>query len=193
MNAPGKGAIARWGAATAAGQSVVVLVDDDAAARHSLAQMLKLRGHAVEVFSSAEAALAWPGFAEAACVITDMKMPGMDGEQLLAEARRRPSPPPVVMITGHGDVSMAVRCLKAGAFDFVEKPFDDDLLLAYVAKALEQSSLLREAGELRQRLALLPRRMAPSVWSGAAGVCRTCTNRSKGPPAAAAPQGPSCR
>ena len=156
MNAPGKGAIARWGAAAAAGQSVVVVVDDDAAARHSLAQMLRLRGHAVEVFSSAEAALAWPGLSEAACVITDVKMPGMDGEQLLAEVRRRPSPPPVVMITGHGDVSMAVRCLKSGAFDFVEKPFDDDVLLAYVAKALEQSSLLREAGELRQRLALLP-------------------------------------
>ena len=76
---------------------------------------------------------------EAACVITDVKMPGMDGEQLLAEVRRRPAAPPVVMITGHGDVAMAVRCLKAGAFDFVEKPFDDDVLLAYVAKAVEQS------------------------------------------------------
>ena len=79
MNAPGKGAIARWGAAAAAGQSVVVVVDDDAAARHSLAQMLRLRGHAVEVFSSAEAALAWPGLSEAACVITDVKMPAWTG------------------------------------------------------------------------------------------------------------------
>jgi two-component system C4-dicarboxylate transport response regulator DctD len=155
MSAPGKGSIVRWGAAAAAGQSTVVVIDDDAAARHSLTQMLRLRGHAVEVFSSAEAALAWPGLSEAACVITDVKMPGMDGEQLLAEVRRRPSPPPVVMITGHGDVSMAVRCLKAGAFDFVEKPFDDDVLLAYVAKALEQSSLLREADDLRHRLTLL--------------------------------------
>jgi len=146
---------APWGAAAAAGQPTVVIIDDDAAARHSLAQMLKLRGHAVQVFSSAEAALAWPGLPEAGCLITDVKMPGMDGEQLLSEVRRRPFPPPVVMITGHGDVAMAVRCLKAGAFDFVEKPFDDDVLLAYVAKALEQSSLQREARDLRQRLDLL--------------------------------------
>ncbi len=136
-------------------KAIVAVIDDDAAARHSLAQMLRLRGFAVEAFSSAEAALAWPGLPGAACLITDVKMPGMDGEQLLAEVRRRPSPPPVVMITGHGDVAMAVRCLKAGAFDFVEKPFDDDVLLAYVAKAVEQSSLQREAVELRQRLELL--------------------------------------
>ena len=133
----------------------VVVIDDDAAARHSLAQMLSLRGHEVQAFSSAEAALAWPGLDGAACLITDVKMPGMDGEQLLGEVRRRPSPPPVVMITGHGDVAMAVRCLKAGAFDFVEKPFDDEVLLAYVAKAVEQSNLRREADHLRQRLDLL--------------------------------------
>jgi two-component system C4-dicarboxylate transport response regulator DctD len=133
----------------------VVVIDDDEAARHSLAQMLRLRGYAVEVFSSAEGALAWPGLAEAGCIITDVKMPGMDGEELLAEVRRRPGCPPVVMITGHGDVAMAVRCLKAGAFDFVEKPFDDDVLLAYVAKALESSRLVREASDLRKRLTML--------------------------------------
>ena len=133
----------------------VVVIDDDEAARHSLAQMLRLRGHAVEVFSSAEGALAWPGLGDAGCIITDVKMPGMDGEELLAEMRRRPSSPPVVLITGHGDVAMAVRCLKAGAFDFVEKPFDDDVLLAYVSKALESSRLAREASDLRKRLTML--------------------------------------
>jgi two-component system, NtrC family, C4-dicarboxylate transport response regulator DctD len=136
-------------------QARVVVIDDDEAARHSLAQMLRLRGHAVEVFSSAEAALAWPGLDEAGCILTDVKMPGMDGEELLAEMRRRPGSPPVVLITGHGDVAMAVRCLKAGAFDFVEKPFDDDVLLAYVGKALESSRLAREASDLRKRLTML--------------------------------------
>jgi len=133
---------------------LIVVVDDDEVARHSLGQMLRLRGWTVEAFSSAEAALAWPGLLEAVCIVTDVKMPGMDGEEFLAEVRSRPGAPPVVMITGHGDIAMAVRCLKAGAFDFVEKPFDDDVLLAYVAKAVEQSGLVREARDLRRKLTL---------------------------------------
>ena len=134
--------------------ALVVIIDDDQAARHSVGQMLSLRGWTVEVFSSAEAALAWPGLQEAACIVTDVKMPGMDGEQFLGVMRSRPGAPPVVMLTGHGDVAMAVRCLKAGALDFAEKPFDDAVLLAYVAKAVEQSRLVREARELRRRLTL---------------------------------------
>jgi two-component system C4-dicarboxylate transport response regulator DctD len=136
------------------GVQLIVVVDDDEVTRHSIGQMLRLRGWTVEAFSSAEAALAWPGLADAACVITDVKMPGMDGEEFLAEVRARPGAPPVVMITGHGDIAMAVRCLKAGAFDFVEKPFDDDVLLAYVAKAGEQSRLVHEASDLRRKLTL---------------------------------------
>jgi len=132
----------------------IVVIDDDEAARHSIGQMLALRGWRTEVFSSAEAALAWPGLAEAMCIITDVKMPGMDGEEFLAHLTAMPAAPPVVMITGHGDIAMAVRCLKAGAFDFAEKPFDDDVLLAYVGKAIEKSHLVREARELRRRLRL---------------------------------------
>ncbi len=136
-------------------RATIVVIDDDEAARHSIGQMLRLRGWTAEVFSSAEAALAWPGLPEALCIVTDVKMPGMDGEQLLARVKQRDEPPPVVMITGHGDVAMAVRCLKAGAFDFVEKPFDDDVLLAYIAKAAEQARLARETRDLRRRLTLL--------------------------------------
>jgi len=132
----------------------VVVIDDDEAARHSIGQMLQLRGFQAEVFSSAEAALAWPGLTEAMCIVTDVKMPGMDGEELLAHVAAIPGAPPVVMITGHGDIAMAVRCLKAGAFDFAEKPFDDDVLIAYVAKAVEKSRLVREASDLRRRLRL---------------------------------------
>jgi FixJ family two-component response regulator len=99
---------------------LVAVVDDDETARHSIAQMLRLRGFAVEPFPSAEGVLAWPELGRAACVVTDVKMPGMDGERLLAEIASRSEAPPVIMVTGHGDVAMAVRCLKAGAFDFVE-------------------------------------------------------------------------
>ena len=127
----------------------IVVIDDDEAARVSIGQMLRLRGYGVELFASAEAALAWPGLAGVDCAVTDIKMPGMDGEEFLGEMIRRGLPPPVVMITGHGDVSMAVRCLKAGAYDFVEKPFEDDVLLACVGRAVEKTALRRETDELR--------------------------------------------
>ena len=133
------------------------MVDDDEAARLSIAQMLRLRRYRVQAFSSAEAALAWPGLPDADAVVTDVKMPGMDGEEFLAELFRMGLglAPPVIMVTGHGDVSMAVRCLKNGAYDFVEKPFEDDVLLACVARATEKVSLKREAAELRRRLRML--------------------------------------
>jgi len=133
----------------------VAVVDDDEATRVSVAQMLRLRRYAVQAFSSAEAALAWPGLADAECTVTDVKMPGMDGEEFLAEMRRRGFLVPVIMITGHGDVAMAVRCLKAGAYDFVEKPFEADVLVACVGRAVEKTMLRREADELRRRLRVL--------------------------------------
>ena len=135
---------------------LVAVIDDDDAARLSIAQMLRLRGYRVQPFATAEAALAWPGLPDADAVVSDVKMPGMDGEEFLAEAVRRRLPPPVIMVTGHGDVAMAVRCLKAGAYDFVEKPFEDDVLLACLSRAAEKVALLREAAELRRRLRMLP-------------------------------------
>jgi len=136
-------------------KGTVLVIDDDEATRVSVAQMLCLRGYAAQTFSSAEAALAWPGSPDADCVITDVKMPGMDGEEFLEEAIRRAMSPPVIMMTGHGDITMAVRCLKAGAYDFVEKPFDDDVLLACVARAIENRTLRRETEQLRKRLQML--------------------------------------
>ena len=76
----------------------------------------------------------------------------MDGEEFLEHTTRRGLVAPVVMVTGHGDIRMAVRCLKAGAYDFVEKPFEDDVLLASVGRAVEKTSLRRETNELRRRL-----------------------------------------
>ncbi len=136
-------------------QVTIAVIDDDEAARTSIGQMLRLRDYGVELFSSAEAALAWPGLSDVDCIVTDVKMPGMDGEQFLAETQERKLMPPVVMITGHGDVPMAVRCLKAGAYDFVEKPFEDDVLLACVRRAVEKTALRRESEELRRRLTML--------------------------------------
>lgn len=134
---------------------LVAVIEDDDMARMSLGQMLRLRQYAIELFTSAEAALASPVLGNADCVVTDIKMPGMDGEQFLAEALRRAVPAPIVMVTGHGDIAMAVRCLKNGAYDFVEKPFEDDVMLATIGRAVENRNLRRERENLRRRLAML--------------------------------------
>ena len=134
------------------GKQTVIVVDDDEAARVSIGQMLMLRGYKTEVFESALTALGWQGIGEADCVITDVKMPGMDGEQFLAAHSHKGFTSPVIMITGHGDISMAVRCLKAGAYDFVEKPFEDEVLLSSVARACETTALKRESRELKAQL-----------------------------------------
>jgi two-component system C4-dicarboxylate transport response regulator DctD len=131
---------------------IVYVIDDDEATRTSIEQMLKLRGYEAESFASAEPVLKLPEFETADCIITDVKMPGMNGEQFLAEVIRRGVSSPVIMITGHGDISMAVRCLKTGAYDFVEKPFEDEVLIACVKRAVEKTALKRESRELRRRL-----------------------------------------
>lgn len=136
-------------------KGIIAVVDDDEAARVSIGQMLRLRSYVAELFSSAEAALAWPGLPEVDAVVADVKMPGMGGEEFLAEVVRRKLAPPVILITGHGDISMAVRCLKTGAYDFVEKPFEDDVLLASVGRAVEKTSLRRESDALRSRLKMI--------------------------------------
>ena len=135
-------------------KSLIVVIDDDEAARTSLAQLLTLRRFDVRTFSSGEAALAWSDLPDCDVIVSDIKMPGMNGEELLAEVIRRRFMAPVILITGHGDVSMAVRCLKSGAYDFIEKPFDNEVILASVRRAVEKVSLSREANELRRRLTL---------------------------------------
>ena len=130
----------------------VAVVDDDSVTRLQLRHAIETGGYEAQVFSSAAAALAWPGLAEMDCVISDVYMPGMSGEDFLEEIRRRGHKVPVIIITGHGDVSLAVRCLKSGAYDFVEKPISSDTLLAGVARAVERSALARKAAALRRRL-----------------------------------------
>jgi two-component system C4-dicarboxylate transport response regulator DctD len=119
--------------------------------------MLRLRGFRVEDFPSAIAALEWIPLPDAHCVIADVKMPWMDGEQFLAETKKRNYSVPIIMLTGHGDIPMAVRCLKSGAYDFLEKPFEDDVLLASVKRAVELTKLRRESESLRRRLEMIYR------------------------------------
>ena len=118
------------------GETIVYVVDDDDAARDSLAFLLKSAKLPVATFDSGDAFLAKLPDIAGGCVITDIRMPGINGIELLKRLRKMPDPPSVIVITGHGDVPLAVEAMKHGAADFLEKPFDDEVLLGAVQNAL---------------------------------------------------------
>jgi two-component system response regulator FixJ len=118
-------------------EPVVAVVDDDEDVRVALAFLLETAGYRVAAFASAEALLAAGPPAALACLLVDVRMPGgMDGLALLRELKARRHAAPVIVITGHGDVPLAVRAMRDGAFDFVEKPCGDEQLLGTVAAAI---------------------------------------------------------
>jgi two-component system response regulator FixJ len=119
---------------------IVHVIDDDDAMRESLAFLLKSAKVAVATYESADAFLAKLQDLEGGCVVTDIRMPGMSGLDLLKRLRELKNPMPVIVITGHGDVPLAVEAMKFGASDFLEKPFDDDVLLSAVRTALSEEA-----------------------------------------------------
>ena len=118
-------------------EPTVFVVDDDAAVRESLTMLLKLAKHNVKAFDSAIRFLMEARPAAGDCLIADVRMPGMDGLELQKELLRRGSPLSVIVVTGHGDIPLAVQAMKAGAVDFLEKPFAREALLAAVRSALQ--------------------------------------------------------
>jgi two-component system, LuxR family, response regulator FixJ len=131
------------------------LIDDQEAVREALGEMLRVLGYRVEVHESADAFLAAFTGPRPGCIVADVRMPGMDGIELVRELSRRNIDLPVVLISGHGDVPMAVAAIKAGAEDFIEKPVDDAHLVAAVNRCLARvfDKLAREQSleELRGR------------------------------------------
>jgi len=119
---------------------VVHVVDDDEAVRRSLAMLLASTGLTTKAYGSAEAVLVaareLDGLAMG-CVVVDVRMPGMDGISLMEALRREGVTLPVVVVTGHGDIPLAVRAMRAGALDFIEKPYSEDRILDAVETALE--------------------------------------------------------
>ena len=128
---------------------VIFIVDDDAAVRDSLVMLLRLAGHYVEAFESAVRFLSDARPKSGDCLIADIRMPEMDGLTLQQELLRRGSSLPVIIVTGHGDVPLAVQAMKTGAVDFIEKPFAREVLVAAVKRALDR------AGKIAGRIALL--------------------------------------
>ena len=135
-----------------AADTQVLLIDDDPHLRQALAQTLDLAGLRVQAFADALKVAQdlpddWPGV-----VVSDIRMPGIDGLQLLERLHGRDAELPVILITGHGDVPLAVQAMRAGAWDFLEKPFPSDTLLDGVRRALAMRRLVLENRQLRQTL-----------------------------------------
>ncbi|PLQ02478.1 sigma-54-dependent transcriptional regulator [Cupriavidus pauculus] len=140
-------------AAGAPAGMTVLVVEDDADVRLGCEQALRLEGIATRAVGSAEAALREVEAGFAGIVVSDIHLPGADGMALLRELGARDATLPVIMITGHGDVSLAVQAMKQGAYDFLEKPFSPERLVATCRRALDKRRLALEVADLRARLA----------------------------------------
>lgn len=134
---------------------LVYIIDDDDAVRQSLSWLVSSADYATRAFPSADIFLRQCRQVERGCIITDIRMPGLSGLDLQTELTARGIDLPVIVITGHGDVQTAVRAMKAGAYDFIEKPFKDHVLLDLVNRAvahnLSVGEELQERADLRAR------------------------------------------
>jgi len=143
-------------------KSVVHVIDDDEAVREVLAFQLGSAGIAVQTYDSAAGFLKIAPTVQAGCIITDVRMPDLSGIDLLRQLRELKVSAPVIVITAHGDIPLAVEAMRLGAIDFLEKPFDDDVLLASVRSALEKGDRDRtrqaERSSIQSRLAALSNR-----------------------------------
>lgn len=143
-------------------EPLVHVIDDDEAVRESLAFLLGAAGFGVRSYESGEDFLANIDAIAPGCIVTDVRMPGMSGLELLRYLKQRNLPLPVIVMTGHGDIALAVEAMKAGAVDFIEKPFDDEFIVGAVQAALrhdaeahardaERQEIMRRLGELSGR------------------------------------------
>ncbi len=145
-----------------ANEPVVHIVDDDAAIRDSLAFLLDTANVVSRTYESAAALLARAPNLEPGCIVTDVRMPDMNGLEMVRRLAEIGVRHPVIVMTGHADVPLAIEAVRAGVKDFIEKPFDDDALLASIRAAIAgQAQAAEQAGrdtELRERLASLSSR-----------------------------------
>ena len=139
----------------------VVLVEDDSDVRQSTSQALTLAGFAVESFASVETARAHIGFGVPAVVVCDVRLPGLSGTAWLPEIHTIDAELPVILVTGHGHIAMAVQAMREGAYDFIEKPFTSERLAAIVRHAIERRQLTLQVRSLRDAL---------ENWNGIQGV-----------------------
>src|SRR6056297_1041098 len=130
----------------------IAIIDDEKDMRQSISQWLALSGYDTETYPSAEDALKGIGPDFPGVVVSDIRMPGMDGMSFLKRLMSQDSSLPVIMITGHGDVPMAVEAMRVGAFDFLEKPFDPERMTELAKRATQRRRLVLDARVLRRDL-----------------------------------------
>lgn len=158
--------------------AVVHVIDDDSGMRVSLEFLLETVGFGVKTYPSAVEFLAAPP-SSVGCIVTDVRMPDMNGIELMEALNGRGSTLPVVVITGHGDIPMAVAAMKAGAVDFLEKPFDDAALIRAVKAALERCG--KAAGDPeRDRLRTLLNALSPREMDVLRGLVAGGSNKTIG-------------
>ena len=151
----------------------VYVIDDDEAMRDSLQFLLGSADFDVTLFESAQAFLDKLGSLDFGCVVSDVRMPGIDGIELLGRLKSLQCRFPVIIMTGHGDVPLAVEAMKLGAVDFLEKPFDDDLLIAMIDTGLKcaepevrQEAVTREIAERVATLSPRERQVMDGLVAG---------------------------
>ena len=129
----------------------VIVIDDEASIRSAVEQWLSLSGFEVQLFSCAEECLSLLPAHFAGVIVSDVRMPGMGGLALLTRLQQVDPDLPVIMLTGHGDVPMAVEAMRNGAYDFLEKPFSPEALLSTLRRALEKRQLVLENRRLHEQ------------------------------------------
>jgi two-component system response regulator FixJ len=143
-------------------EAIVHIIDDDRAIRDSLGLLLQTEGYVVRTYESARIFLSDVTESERGCVVTDVRMPEITGLDLLSAMRERHIFMPIILITAHADVPLAVQAMKMGAIDLIEKPFDDEALLAAIRQALKRwnddATRVAKTQSIRARLATLTRR-----------------------------------
>ncbi len=152
----------------------IALIDDDAAVLDSLSLFLRRRGIEVATYPSADAFVSEGRPSKPECLVVDVRMPGLSGLDLVRHVQSEGDGPPVILITGHGDVDMAVAAIKLGAFDFIEKPFDEERLLVAIRNAVEQTRLTQtrdgEWADLKKRHGSLSERQRQVMELAASGL-----------------------
>lgn len=151
-------------------EAVVHLIDDDEAVRDSLSFLLTTAGMVSRTYESAVTFLEQLADAAPGCVVTDIRMPDMNGLELVRRLKERGATHPIIVITGHGDVPLAVEAMKAGVVDFLEKPFDDEALLGSIRAALAVGGKATQVSEERRRFEAMLAALSPRETEVLRGV-----------------------
>lgn len=151
-------------------EPTIHVIDDDQGVRDSLDYMLEAASMSVKTYGSADDFLAQLNSLDRGCIVTDVRMPGLNGLELIRILAKRGAPHPVIVITGHGDVAMAVEAMRAGAFDFLEKPFEDQALLGSIRLALAKEPRADQSNEEKARLCAVLDTLSPREQDVLGGV-----------------------